>query len=116
MIFIRRICTRRQRKIRANGVFGYFILELAEANLSVEDKGINLMKPFQVKGNPYLQLSNADHEPVYIEIYNMSVQLVLTKVQFEVNTINLVNYTSGLYFVRLSDLNNQRKTLKLLLN
>ena len=101
---------------RANGVFGYYIIELSEANLSVQDESLNLMKPFQTKGNPYLQLSNRDNQPISIEIYNVSGQLVLTKRQFEAKSIDLTNYTSGLYFIKLSDLNNQQKIFKFLKN
>ena len=104
------------RLYRPNGVFGEEIIELTKRNLSVKDNTLNFITPFQAEGNPYLQLSNADSQPIYIEIYNVSGQLVLIKSKFEVNAIDLSNYRSGIYFISVSDLNNHQKTFKFLLN
>ena len=101
---------------RNNSLFAIDFITFEDVALSIEENRFNFLPPFQVKGNPYLQLSNRDNQPISIEIYNVSGQLVLTKRQFEANSIDLTNYTSGLYFIKLSDLNNQQKIFKFLKN
>ena len=104
------------RFYRPNQVFGEYIIEFTNSNLSVADNRLNFITPFKADGNPYLKLSNTDSHPIYIEIYNVSGQLILIKSKFEDNAIDLSNYRSGLYFIKLSDLNNQQKTFKFLLS
>ena len=64
---------------RSNFIFGYDTLRFTEANLSVNDFGINKMYPFQAEGNPYLQLLNSENKTLCIEISNLSGQIVSAK-------------------------------------
>jgi hypothetical protein len=102
--------------VRELAIFGYSIIEFSETNLSIVDNNFQNIKPFQKDNNPYLQLANLNNQSVDIEIYNTSGQQVIKAIPFEVNNLNISKFSSGLYFIRLSNLNNQQKIFKFLKN
>ncbi len=97
-------------------IFGYEIIEFSKDNLSVEEEPFNLMKPFEIENNPYLQIANLNNQSVSIEIYNTSGQQIVQTKTFEENTLDISTFSSRLYFIRLSTLNNQQKIFKFLKN
>ena len=102
--------------VRELAISGYNIIELSETNLSIVDHDFQNIKPFEKDNNPYLQLANLNNQPVDIEIYNTSGQQVIKVIPFEENNLNISNLSSGLYFIRLLNLNNQQKIFKFLKN
>lgn len=101
---------------REHILFGYHILEFSSTNLSVMEDVFKKTKPFQIEGNPYLQLSNQNNQTIKIEIFNTSGQEIIKSTTFKENSLDLSNMSSGLYFIRLSNLNNQQKVFKFLKN
>ncbi len=101
---------------RGNALQGYDIIEFSKTKLSIEEESFNLMKPFTTERDPYLHISNLNNQFIRVSIYNTSGQQIINSKTFEENTIDLSNVQTGLYFIRLSDLNNQHKTFKFLLN
>jgi hypothetical protein len=55
-------------------------------------------------------------QSVRLKVYNTSGQHILKTDAFEENTIDISQFQTGLYFIELSDLNNQHKIFKFLLN
>lgn len=102
--------------IRELAIFGYSIIELSQINLFVEDQIFEAIKLFEIKGNPYLQIANLNNQAIAIEILNTSGQQVLKPKSFEENSLNISNLSTGLYFIRVSNLNNQQKIFKFLKN
>jgi len=102
--------------LRENMIFGYHIIEFSKANLSIEKESFNFLKPFEIDNNPYLHIANLNNKSISVEIYNTSGQLIEQIKTFEENTLDISNLTSGLYFIRLSNLNNQQKIFKFLKN
>jgi len=101
---------------RNNTVFGIDFFTFEEDVLSVEENSLNRMQAFQTKGNPYLQISHLNNEPITLEIFTISGQKIINPVKFENNTINISHFSNGIYFIKLSTLNNQQKVLKFLKN
>jgi len=101
---------------RENMIFGYEIIEFSKDNLSVEEEPFNLMKPFEIENNPYLQIANLNNQSVGIEIYNTSGQQIVQTKTFQENTLDISTFSNGLYFIRLSTVNNQQKIFKFLKN
>ncbi|RKE91927.1 putative secreted protein (Por secretion system target) [Ichthyenterobacterium magnum] len=99
---------------RNNMVFGYHTATFEEFTLSVQENSLERMKPFQIMGNPYLQVSSSESQIINIEIYNVSGQKIVNTTRFKNNTINISNYSNGLYFIKLSNSNNQQKVFKFL--
>ena len=100
--------------IRELAILGYNIIELSEVNLSIEEESFQHINPFQIEGNPYLQISNLNNQSINMEIYNVSGQQIIQSAAFEENSVDISNYTTGLYFIKLSNLNNQQKIFKFL--
>jgi len=50
------------------------------------------------------------------KLYNTSGQQIVQTKTFEENTLDISTFSSGLYFIRLSTLNNQQKIFKFLKN
>ncbi|WP_366125112.1 T9SS type A sorting domain-containing protein [uncultured Winogradskyella sp.] len=63
-----------------------------------------------------MNISNQFENVYNIEIFNLSGQQILTSRPFNNNTINTSSFSRGLYFIRLSNLNNQQKIFKFLKN
>ncbi|TXD85500.1 T9SS type A sorting domain-containing protein [Subsaximicrobium wynnwilliamsii] len=101
---------------RENGTFSTDYMIFEEANLSVATETFSKMTPFQAEGNPYLQIRNAENQALNIEIFDLSGKRVLAETGFENDKINLSTYTNGLYFIKLSNLNNAQKVFKFLKN
>ena len=101
---------------RSNMVFGEHIVEFSRTNLSVVDETLQVMKPFQIEGNPYLQISNLNNQSVNVDIYNTSGQHITQVKNFEENSLNISDLSVGLYFIRISNLNNQQKIFKFFKN
>lgn len=101
---------------RANVIFATDFLTFQDNALSVNDESFQNIKLFEIVGNPYLQIANLNNQSVSVEIYNTSVQLIERTKRFKENTLNISNLSSGLYFVKLSNLNNQQKVFKFLKN
>ena len=101
---------------RPNMVFGEHVVEFSRANLSVVDETLQVMKPFEIEGNPYLQISNLNNQSISVDIYNTSGQHITQVKSFEENSLNISDLSVGLYFIRISNLNNQQKIFKFLKN
>ena len=98
-------------------LLGFTGVELSLSNTaSIEDEAFQNIKPFEIKDNPYLQIANLNNQLVKIEMYNTSGQLIIQVKTFEENSINISNLYTGLYFIKLSNLNNQQKIFKFLKN
>ncbi|WP_282031647.1 T9SS type A sorting domain-containing protein [Winogradskyella eximia] len=101
---------------RPNMVFGEHVVEFSRANLSVVDETLQVMKPFEIEGNPYLQISNLNNQSISVDIYNTSGKYITQVKSFEENSLNISDLSVGLYFIRISNLNNQQKIFKFLKN
>lgn len=101
---------------RYNMIFATNFFTFEEDVLSIEENSSNRMQAFQTKGNPYLQISNLSNEPTTIEIYTLSGQKITNPVKFKNNSVNISHFANGIYFIKLSTLNNQQKVLKFLKN
>ncbi len=100
---------------RENAIFGTDTVRFAEADLSLNNFGLDEIFPFQKKGNPYLQLANSE-DNIYVEISNLSGQIVLNKERFQENTLDISNLSNGLYFLKISNLSNKQNIHKFLKN
>lgn len=101
---------------RDNTLFAIDFLTFQDEALSIDEETLKSIKPFEIIGNPYLQLANLNLQSVSIEIYNTTGQQITPASIFEENTLNISQLTSGLYFIRISNLNNQQKIFKFLKN
>ncbi|WP_299366333.1 T9SS type A sorting domain-containing protein [Winogradskyella sp.] len=102
---------------REHVFFGSYIIELSQVNLSIDENAFPNMRPYRINGNPYLQISNLENEDsVAVEIFNISGQSIYSTNRFESNTINLLGYSKGLYFIKLSTSYGQQKVFKRILN
>jgi hypothetical protein len=104
------------RFIRSLAIFAYKIIEFSEIDLSIDDENFQLMRPFKEGTNPYLQILNLNNRLISLEIYNTLGQQIFRTEAFQENTIDTSKFETGLYFIKLSNLNNQHKTFKILLN
>lgn len=104
------------RFYRENLIFGEHIIELSRSNLSIADQTFSLMRPFELENNPYLHISNRNNQPISVDIYGFTGQQIMQTKTFEENSLNISNLSSGLYFIRLSNLNNQQNVFKFLKN
>ncbi len=101
---------------RSNLLFAIDYLTFQDNALSVDDENFQIIRPFELKNNPYLQISNLNNQLVSVEIYNTSGQRIVQVKTFEENSLNISNLSVGLYFLRISNLNNQQKIFKFLKN
>lgn len=101
---------------RVNAIFGYDTIEFSKVNLSINDENFSHMRLYKSSDNPYLQISNLNDQHVSIEIFSALGQHIFSVNEFKNNSVDLSNYETGLYFIKLSNVNNQHKTFKLLLN
>ena len=102
------------RKMILLGLHG---IELRASNTaSVEENNFQLIYPYQIDNNPYLQISNLNNQTLKVEIYNISGQQIITPSRFKENNLNISNLSTGLYFIKLSNLDNQQKVFKFLKN
>jgi len=99
---------------RNNQVFGYNTVTFSESFLSLNDTLFQQLKIYEVKGNPFLQLSHSESEPFYIEMFSITGSKTLNKTLFNTNEILIDNISTGLYFVRVINKNNQSKIFKFL--
>ena len=101
---------------RENALFATDFLTFQDNALSIDENSFNSIRLFQTKGNPYLQISNLNNQIITVEIYSTSGQLIKQTKTFEENNLDISNLTTGLYFIKLSNLNNQQKIFKFLKN
>lgn len=101
---------------RENAIFATDFLTFQDNALSVEDQVFKFVKLFEIEGNPYLQIENLNNQSVNVEIYNTSGQQIIQPALFKENSLNISSLATGVYFIRLSNLNNQQKTIKFLKN
>ena len=101
---------------RNNTVFGIDFFTFEVDLLSIEENSLDRMQAFQTKGSPYLQISNLKNETITFEIYTLSGQKITNAVKFENNSVNISHFSNGIYFIKLSTVNNQQKVLKFLKN
>lgn len=99
---------------RNNVVFGYNTVTFTQTYLSIKDSILEQLKVYEVNGNPFLQLSTSQSEPLFIEIYSITGSKTLEKTLFKPNEILIDELSIGLYFVKVSNKNNQYKILKFL--
>lgn len=101
---------------RENALFATNYLTFEDNALSVNESVFSQIKPYKTADNPYLQITNLnDTDLIAVEIFTISGQSVFSTNQFKNNTINLSNYNKGLYFIKLSNINNQYKVFKFIL-
>lgn len=98
---------------RQNRIFGYHTATFVEENLSVSEVPFENMRLYQLEGNPYLQISNADGQ-FYLEIISVTGSSILERMPFETNQISIEQYSNGLYFIKISDEDDKFKTFKFL--
>ena len=101
---------------RENAFFATDFLTFQDTALSVSDEAFKYLKLFETKGNPFLQITNLNNQLVNVEIYNTSGQQIIQPIAFKENSLNISNLSNGLYFIRVSNLNNQQKIFKFLKN
>ncbi|WP_179354218.1 T9SS type A sorting domain-containing protein [Winogradskyella vidalii] len=101
---------------RENTFFATDFLTFQENTMSVKDENFQNLKIFEIEGNPYLQVENPNNQSVIVEVYNASGQSIISPILFEENRINISNLSTGLYFTKVSNVNNQQKTFKFLKN
>ncbi len=101
---------------KSNMVFGFNIIEFTKSSLSIKEENFKKIKPYKIQGNPYLHISNLNNQSISVSIYNTSGQQIINTKTFKENTIDISKFQTGLYFIRLSDLNNQQKIFKFLQN
>ncbi len=99
---------------RENGTFSTDFMTFQEDNLSVEESSLPMVRFFEI--NDYLTISNQNKNAFDIEIFNVSGKQIMRAIPFKNHRINLSNFSSGLYFIRLSNSNNQQKVFKFLKN
>lgn len=105
------------RLTRKMVLLGFEGIELNQSNTaSVGDNNLETIRPYHTSNSPYLQISNFDNQIISIDIYNALGKVIYRTNRFEKNTINLSVYSQGLYFVKLSNSNNQQKVYKLILD
>ena len=98
---------------RANVIFGYDTIEFSRVSLSIDDHNDAQMRPFTTEGNPYLQISNFDPQnSIGIEILDISGQSIFKTNRFESNSINISNFSKGLYFIKVSLSDHQEHVFK----
>ncbi len=101
---------------RENALFATDLLTFRDDELSIEDNTFQSIYPYITNNNPYLQITNPDNQNISVEIFNSLGQSIAYTKRFENNSVNLSRFNSGLYFIKLSDSNNQQKIHKLILN
>ena len=101
---------------RGNATFSTDFITFEEDGLSIDDIIFDQIKPFKTSNNPYLQISNSESQSLTVEIISGTGQTILQNTSFEMNTINLSNFSKGIYFIKLKSLNNQQKVFKFLNN
>ncbi len=99
---------------RENGTFSTDFMTFEEDNLSVEESLLYTVRFFEI--NDYLNIPNQNENSFSIEILNVTGKQILKSKPFQNNTINVSTFSSGLYFIRVSTLNNQQKIFKFLKN
>jgi len=99
---------------RENGTFSTDFMTFQEENLSVEESSFPMVRFFEI--NDYLNISNQNENTFHIEILNVAGKEILKSKPFENNTINISSFSNGLYFIKLSALNNQQNIFKFLKN
>jgi len=101
--------------IRQNMVFGYHTATFEEFTLTTQESSIlNELKLYEIEGNPYLQLSLNNTEAFSATIYSTSGKLILNEISLKNDAININRLSSGLYFIKVIDSNNQSKVFKFL--
>jgi len=94
---------------RENSIFSTDFMTFEEDNLSIDDINLAEMRPYRSSNNPYLQISNLNNKNVTVEIFNTTGQTIYKTNKFQNNSVNLSNYSQGLYFIRLSSEKNQQQ-------
>lgn len=98
---------------RQNMIFGYHTATFVEEILSVAEAPFENLRLYQLEGNPFLQISNAESQ-LYIEIISVTGSSILERMPFESNQISIDPYSNGLYFIKISDENANLKTFRFL--
>ncbi len=101
---------------RETAVFSSDLVVLQEYNLSITENNLDDIKFFQINNNPYLQASYLNDQRFSIYIYDISGQQILKAEKFEENSINISNLSTGLYFIKVIDVDNRQKIFKFLKN
>ena len=101
---------------RYNMIFATDYLTFMDEDLSIDDNQMETMRPFQIEGNPYLQISNLKDDTVHVEIFTVTGQNLTSSERYKNNTIDISDFENGIYFIKLSSLNNQQKVFKFLKN
>jgi hypothetical protein len=99
---------------RATSVFSHDFIILEFYTLSLNKFSLNDLKIYETKNNPYLQISNSLSDSFYVEIFSVSGQLVLEKIPFSDNKILINHLSNNLYFIKVSNSQNQFKVFKFL--
>ena len=99
---------------RQTGIFSTDFMTFQEDNLSIEETTLAEIKIFE--NHNFLNISNKNNDLLTIEIFNTSGQQILKPRHFENNTINTSSFSNGLYFIKLTNLNNQQRVFKFLKN
>lgn len=97
---------------RPNMIFSTDFVTFEEYSLSSIENSLEHIKLFE--SDAYLQISNTKNKNMSLAIFSVSGQQVLTKTPYQDHQIKIDNLTSGLYFIKITNLNNQPKVFKFL--
>lgn len=99
---------------RYNVIFGDDIFTFEEDVLSVDTPFIEDIKLIRSQKNHFIKFSNIKERGLYVEIFSVLGEKITGKIPYQNNTISLNSFQSGLYFIKLTNSNNNHKIFKYL--
>ncbi len=94
--------------------FSYEELTFEQHVMSINDNAFKTIKLIDTKESPYIHFTNIEDNEYSIEVYSVLGKSVVQKTTYQNNSISLDEFSSGLYFIKLSNADNHGKVFKYL--